>query len=241
VGSWRRHGERYDILPEVGLFKSHDISLATEKGEKDGRKGTKLKCKLHNLVPELLYERSKKSYCYPTAGRFAKTKGVEPKFKLEQDVHFNNTKYCATGYLIIPGDKHRFGKVGDFLHFFPRLKDLSGVQKDIPLLKVRDWQETVFDDLKFRIGDWDFDGALVTRRDTHTGAWVESEFSFKIKPPKDKKSKKKSSCLDPCGIWDHRKLRKLAAIYDELYATSTVFIQQPPIFYFSNPVSSVDI
>jgi hypothetical protein len=104
---------------------------------------------------------------------------------------------------------------------------------------VKDWRETVFDNLDFRIGNWDFGGALVTRRDSITGEWVESEFSFKIKLPKDAKSD--CEYLDPADGWDYGRLQKLSGVYSELFRMSSVFIQTPSIFYFSDPVSSQDV
>ncbi len=233
---WPRHGERYDTLPSVGLFKSSNISLATEKGVDGKSAKTKLKCKLHNFVPELLYKKVDKSYCVPSVGPYGDDPDVELKFKLEQDIHFDNCKYAATGYLIIPGRDHKFKKVSDFLPYYQRLTRVPGIKHDMPLVKVKDWQETVYDDLLFYIGDWEFKGALVTRRDTVTGDWDETEFSFKIKQPD-----KDCEWLEPADGWDYGKLQTLAAIYNEMFRISSVFIQSPSIFYFSNPVSSRDI
>ena len=215
------HGERYDTLPDIGALKSHNVTLATEKrGDGKGAK-TKLKCKLHNFAPELLYDRVEKSWCYPCRNH----RKIRPKFKLEQDIHFDNCKYCATGYVTIPGRDHWFTKVADFLPFFPRLAKVPRLRAEQALVKVKDWQ-----------GDWKLRGALVTRRDTATGAWEESEFSFKIK-----QRNRGCSWLRPAAGWDYGGLQTLGAIYREMAGMSSLFIQAPSIFTFADPVSSLDI
>ena len=160
---WERHGERYDTMRTGGLFKANNISLATEKRGNDKRAKTKLKCKLHNFVPELLYRKPEKSFCYPAFGAYRDHPKVETKLKLEQDIHFDNCKYAATGYLTIPGRDHEFAKVADFLPYYKRLKKIPGIDTDTALVKVKDWQESIYDDLELYIDDWKFKGALVTR------------------------------------------------------------------------------
>ena len=232
--SWSRHGERFDTSPVAGLFRSNGISLATEKAIAGKKKmKTKLKCKLHSLIPELLYENREDSYCYPSI----EDEEVEPKFKLEQDIHFNNCKYCATGYFKLPGTNHCFQTASDFLQYYPGLADVPGFDEATTLIKVKDWEETVFDDMKLEIGGWTIKGALVTRRDMSTKKWVESEFSFKLTRRDEDDCKR----LEPARGWDRGKLAELAKLYNELYGMSAVFIQTPSIFFFSDPVSSRDV
>lgn len=232
--SWSRHGERFDTAPNAGLFRTNGISLATEKviKGKTGKERTKLKCKMHSLLPELLYDKREESYCYPST----EVDSIETKFKLEQDIHFNNCKHCATGYFLLAGVEYQFETARDFLEYFPTLGMLPGVDKKAPLFKVKDWEETVFDELEFNIGDWKIKGALVTRRDMITREWVESEFSFKIKLPK--KQLGKCTHLDPAKGWEYEKLKELANVYNEMFGISSIFIRTPSIFYFSDPVSS---
>lgn len=234
--SWRRHGERYDTAPYVGLFRENGLSLATEKAIKGTKKKkTKLKCKQHALMPESLYKKHKKSYCYPRV----KDKSVKSKFKLEQDIHFNNCKYCATGYFKLDGTKHKFATAEDFLQYYPGLAKVPDFKKKLRLVKVKDWQETVFDGMEFKIGGLKAEGALVTRRDKKSAKWVESEFSFKIKLRK--KKLRKGKYLDPAIGWDYQGLKELSNIYNEFFGFSDVFIQSPSIFYFSGPVGSREI
>ena len=232
---WERRGERYDTLPTIGLFKSNNVTLATEKrGEGDDAR-TKLKCKLHNFVPELLYETVESAWSVPAPGDYGDE--VEPKFKLEQDIHFTNCKTCATGYLTLPGRDHEFSKVKEFLPYYPNLLKIPGTKRSQHLVKVKDWNETVFDDIEMSIGDWAIRGALVTRRDFLTGAWDESEFSFKI----ERALGDEEDPMEPAAGWDYQKLRELAAIYNELYRIDSIFIRAPSIFTFADPVSSTKI
>jgi hypothetical protein len=233
--SWKRRGERYDTMPgKTGIFRANRLSLATEKREDKKGKFTKLKCKLHNFVPELLYRTPEQSWAWPAAGDYEKKKKVELRFKLEQDIHFNNCKYCSTGYLTIPGCKHQFKKVKDFLPYFPRLTRVPGVHKDMTLSRVKNWDEVVFEDIEMTIGDWDITGALVTRRDHITGEWDESEFSFKLKLENYDCSK----IMEPARGWPYRDMRALQLVYNELFNNEQVFIREPGIFYFADSVSS---
>ena len=239
-GPKQRRGERYDTLPDVGLFRRQGISLASEKTGSGSEARTKLKCKLHNLVPELLYRKRKKARCWPALPVDDAEPGFQPKFKLEQDVHFNNTKVCATGYLTLPGHDHEFVRVADFLPYFPRLEGLDDVLPERLLVRVKDWDEVVFDGMEFRIGKLKLKGALVSRYRHDSGEWDETEFAFKLK----RKEGQDDDCNDflrPAAGWRYRDLRRLAALYKELFAISSVFIQSPSIFYFGDPVSSRDI
>ena len=222
---WLRRGERYDTCGN--LFRAHNISLATEKSERDGKQRTKLKCKLHSFVPELLYKRRKSAHCYPSPSN----SGVKTKFKKEQDIHFDNCKYCATGYLTLSGTGDEFNRVGDFIEYYPNLAKIPGVQPSDRLERVKNWDESVFDNIKMEINGWKLKGALVTRREHRSGEWVESEFSFKAKEPKKG--------------WKRKDLRAFAAGYTRLlreYAHADgLFIRAPSIFFFDNPVSSRDI
>jgi len=233
---WVRHGERFDTDRTAGVLLANRISLATEKRRDEGGGRTKLKCKLHNLVPELLYPSARRALCYPAKGPYRRRGDVKARFKLEQDVHFTNTKYCATGYLTIPGAGHRFDTLADFFPYFPNLARVAGLSPDLRLERVKDWQETVWDDFRFCVGGRNLRGALVTRRVTGSGSWEESELAFKVRQPKAR-----SRWLRPGRGWDRRSLAALAALYDELYGHAEVFIQRPPIFLFANPVSSLDI
>ena len=96
----------------------------------------------------------------------------------------------------------------------------------------------VFDDMEFCIGKLELKGALVSRYRRDSGEWEETEFAFKLK------RKQNDDCDDllrPAAGWRYRDLRRLAALYRELSTISSVFIQSPSIFYFSDPVSSRDI
>ncbi len=239
-GPKERRGERYDTLPDIGLFRRQGISLASEKTGSGSEARTKLKCKLHSLVPELLYPKPNKAWCWPALPGEGNERGYKPKFKLEQDIHFNNTKFCATGYLTLPGHDHEFARVEDFLPYFPRLEGLDGVRPDRLLVRVKDWDEVVFDDMEFCIGKLELKGALVSRYRHDSGEWDETEFAFKLK----RKQNRDDDCdkfLRPAAGWRYRDLRRLAALYKELFSISSVFIQSPSIFYFSDPVASRDI
>ena len=223
-GCWRRHGERFDS--QGGLFRSNKISLATEKSTIRGKERTKLKCKLHNFVPELLYpkpkktSKPKKAYCYPSV----RDHGIKTRFKLEQDVHFNNCKYCATGYFNLPGRDHEFSRVSDFLKFYPNLASIPCVSPKTKLKRVKDWNELVFDDVAMTIAGMEVRSALVTRRERIGDAWVESELSFKVEKTKDD--------------WDRKALMELALVYEYLFErySDRYFVREPSVFFFHAPV-----
>ena len=227
---WQRRGERYDT--KKSNFKRLNISLATEKSKIKETERTKLKCKLHNFVPELLYTSSKKASCYPGNGGNNK---IKTKFKREQDIHFDNCKYCATGYLDLPSLKPSFQKAKDFYTYYPNLEKACGVKPSTQLKKVKDWDEYIFDDLKIRVGSTEIKGALVTRINRGDSSWDETEFSFKIQQQQDSKQ--------PDGGWDFDDLNHLATIYQRLFTeySRTFFIRTPSIFYFNNPVSSQEV
>lgn len=233
--TWKRRGERYDTMPgNTGTFRANRVSLATEKGKDKHGKFTKLKCKLHNFVPQLLYRTPEESWAWPAAGAHEKDKSVKLRFKLEQDIHFNNCKYCSTGYLTLRGHKHQFKKVKDFLPYFPRLTKIPGVHEDMPLSRVKNWDEVVFDNIKMTIGKWGIMGALVTRRDHVTGELDESEYSFKLRM-------EGSGCsvvMEPALGWPYQDLCTLQLVYDELFKNDKVFIREPGVFYFADPVGS---
>ncbi|MFK5985953.1 MAG: hypothetical protein QM479_11085 [Pseudomonadota bacterium] len=217
---WQRRGERYDT--KRGFFKANKLTLATEKS-KDDKNRTKLKCKAHNFMPELLYPSIKESYCFPSAGSY---QNIKLKFKQEQDIHFNNCKYCATGYMKLPGTQHKFKHIKDFFPYYPNLKNIPNIDANKKLVKVKDWQESIFDDIEMSIGDFFIKGALVTRRDYDTGILDESEFSFKVAATDEQ--------------WDYEGLLQLGEIYNLVrdYYGDIFFISQPSIFTFQNPVSS---
>jgi len=220
---WERRGERYDT--QDSFFKSNRITLASEKSE-DDKNRTKIKCKLHNFIPELLYPEIEYAYCYPNAGSYD---DIELKFKQEQDIHFNNCKYCATGYMKLPGTAHQFTQVEEFYPYYPNLKKVPEIDGNADLVKVKDWQETIFDDIKMKIGDFEFKGALVTRRNYCDQSLDESEFSFKVTEGKDG--------------WDYNGLSQLADIYNLIRSRygEIFLINQPSIFTFQNPASSEEI
>lgn len=220
---WERTGERYDS--EDKFFKANRITLATEKSE-DDKNRTKLKCKLHNFVKELLYDTPEESYCHPENGGHEE---VKLKFKTEQDIHFNNCKYCATGYMKLPGTDYRFKNVEDFYPFYPNLKQVPGIKSSFKLKRVKHWNEVIFDDIEMSIGNLEMKGALVTRWNVKEKNLDESEFSFKI--------------TRTGARWDYNELVELAKVYDLMYSrfADIFLIQDPGIFTFENPASSQEI
>ena len=233
--SWTRQGDRYDSAND--FFKKHRISLATEYNSVKNR--TKLKCKLHNFVPELLYTQPNKSRCWP---RPDSNKVSGRRFKLEQDVHFNNCKYCCTGYMWFKGPL-RFQRAGDLLEFYPNLEELDGFDKKMQLRRVKEWDEVIFDDLKMKAGKLELGGALVTRRYRSNRELDESEFSFKLR---SKKITNNFDPMEPAACWKRKGLLVLQEVYDELFRSFAydansnpggIFIKDPGIFYFTEPVS----
>lgn len=217
---WRREGIRYDTAG--GDLKRNNLTLAIEATDEK----TKLKCKQHQFVPELLFEKPKHSLCLPDREAVSHYQQHAAKFKLEEDIHFSNIKYCAAGSLFVEGRANQFGSLDDFSHYFPGLGTLRSPAA--PLTPLSHWDEAVFDDMrtgwgKCRLADW----MLVNRWDWGTNTLLESELSFKVT---------KALAAD----WDYRLLRRAAALYLELQR-SGIFRAAPPIFFFDNPVSATDI
>ena len=214
---WIREGIRYDTdpQPDNGLFRQHNMSLAIEATDEL----TKYKCKQHHFIPELMYLKPKSALCYP------KNKGTSVKLKLEQDIHFNNAKYCTSGSLFLKGRRTDIRTVADFSRLFPRIERI--VPPDTELSPVSHWQETVCGKMVMRWGDVTLEWDLITRWDHQTQVLVESELSFRIL---------KTMKAD----WDDA----LLAVGNQLYLdlrTAGIFRLNPPIFYYHDPVSSVEI
>lgn len=215
---WIRDGIRYDTDAQDkanGLFRKHNISLAIEATDKL----TKYKCKQHNFIPELLYTKPKSALCYP------KAKGTDVKLKLEQDIHFNNCKYCASGSLFLKGRRTDIATVGDFSQLFPAIEQIAPA--DTPLYPVLHWQETVCGKMRTAWKNVDIEWYLVNRRDQQTGEFVESELAYKVK-----KAMKDD--------WDYAVLELASQLYLDLRVAG-IFRQHPPIFYYHDPVASVEI
>lgn len=210
---WAREGIRYDT--DSGLLKANNVTLATELSTLDGEERTKLKCKLHSFVPELLYADLQSSYCCPTQEYQEDT-----KVKVEQDIHFNSNKFCATGYLFIPGLHRSFKSVDDFRKYYKNIDSIPGVQAAMALKVVKHWNESVFDDMEMSVSAWEMLGALVIRRHTVTGGLVEAEFSMKVRMPDEG--------------WNYDNLSELAKVYNLLY-TSGLFEENPEVFHFKEP------
>lgn len=214
---WLREGIRYDTDANKanGLFRKHNMSLAIEATDEL----TKYKCKQHNFIPELLYTKPKAALCYP------RDKGADVKLKLEQDIHFDNCKYCASGSLFLKGRRTEIATVGDFSRLFPGIEQIA--PKDTALYPVSDCQETVCDKMVTAWRDITIEWNLVTRWDHQTRALVESELSYKItKGMKDD--------------WDYALLEIGYRLYLDLRVAG-IFRQNPPIFYFQDPVAGVEI
>jgi len=214
---WTREGIRYDTdaIGGNGLFRRHNMSLAIEATDAQ----TKYKCKQHNFIPELLYAKPKSALCYP------KNKGVGTKLKLEQDIHFDNCKYCASGSLFLDGRRTDIATVGDFSRLFPGIEQIA--TPEIALHPVSHWRETVCGKMVTAWGDIRIEWDLINRRDFKTHALGESELSYKIgKAMKDD--------------WDYPLLKLASQLYLALRAAG-IFRQNPPIFYFQDPVAGVEI
>lgn len=214
---WIREGIRYDtdVQSSKGLFRQHNMSLAIEATDEM----TKYKCKQHHLIPELLFRKPKSMLCYP------KNKGSSVKLKLEQDIHFNNCKYCASGSLFLKGRRTDIATVGDFSRLFPKIEKIA--PPDTLLFPVAHWQETVCGKMVTQWDDISLEWNLVTRWDHQTQTLVESELAFRIL----KKTK---------ANWDDALLAICSQLYLDL-RTAGIFHPHPPIFYYHDPVSSVEI
>jgi hypothetical protein len=215
---WRREGIRYDTAPDRsgrGLFRHHNLTLAVEASDEK----TKLKCKQHHFMPELLFESPKASVCHPKPGLDG------AKLKLEQDLHFDNAKFCASGSVFIEGRQTDVQDLRFFSRRFPGLKELA--PSATPLRVLSHWDETVYDKLLTRIGKIEFEWMLVNRWDHDPSELLESELSFKlVKSIKDD--------------WDRKALDAANRLYLALGGTGA-FMAYPPIFLYRDPVASVDI
>lgn len=215
-----REAIRYDTSdrPEDALFRRQGLSLAIEAT--DAR--TKLKCKHHSFIPELLGAEPADSVCYPSlrGGR------AKARFKIEQDLHFNNTKTCASGSVFLPGRRTDADAVSFFSAHFPGIASLCAPETRLHV--VHHWRETVFEVRELRFGKARFANLmLVNRRDPSSGALVESELSYKVR-------------REAGRGWDREQLALASRLYAALNATR-VFQADPPIFYLLDPVGSVDI
>lgn len=219
---WRREGIRYDT--ENSTLKSKNLTLAIEATNEC----TKLKCKEHNFIPELLYEKADESICYPDIQASKGYKKHKTKFKLEEDLHFSNLKYCASGSLFVEGRSTQVKTLEFFSRYFPALITKIPLPADTPLNALSHWDEAVFDEMSVEWDGVEFkDWMLVNRWEWGTNKLIESELSFKVEKEMDKD-------------WEYDDLRKANQLYLALQKKS-LFIQVPPIFFYNKPVSSVDI
>ncbi|MEN3373836.1 hypothetical protein [Dechloromonas sp. ZS-1] len=221
---WRREGIRYDTAPKgvPGILKQNNLTLAVEATDTM----TKLKCKAHHFVPELLYDTPKTSASYPDIKAAARYKHHDAKFKLEEDLHFSNLKYCASGSVFVKGRQVEAERLAFFSQYFPALENL--LPAETRLHPVSHWDEAVFDQFTTRWGknsitSW----MLVNRWQWDTNTLLESELSFKV----DK---------EMGTPWDLDTLHVASTLYLALKKTG-IFMAAPPIFFYDNPVSSVDI
>ena len=217
---WRRDGIRYDTA-DLEL-KRHNLTLAIEATDEK----TKLKCKQHHFIPELLFKKPKDSICLPDEKSVRRYKEHGAKFKLEEDLHFSNIKYCASGSLFVEGRSQRVSTVEYFSRYFRKLDSL--LPASTPLLPLSHWDEAVYDKMITRWGNYEFsDWMLVNRWAYGSNTLLESELSFKVEIGINEK-------------WDYKKLYHASQLYLELQR-SGMFMTVPPIFFFDNPVSSTDI
>ncbi len=211
---WQRLGIRYDTEPNKapGLFRQNNISLAIEASDSL----TKFKCKQHSFIAELLAIKPGAALCYP------KNKGRDVKFKLEQDIHFNNTKFCASGSLFLKGEHTRTATVRDFSRLFPAIERIAACET--LLYPVSQWQETVLEfSTQWPAGELGW--MLVNRWEGDT--LIESELSYKLaKAMKDE--------------WNRELLELANRLYLELQK-NPLFLKDPPVFYYQDPVASVSV
>lgn len=218
---WRREGIRYDTC-DNRLKQDNNLTLAIEATDER----TKLKSKQHNFIPELLFKKPDRSVCYPDIQASKGYKKHDTKFKLEEDLHFSNLKYCASGSLFIEGRSTQVETLEFFSRYFPALENL--LPSSTPLKALSHWDEAVFDDMSVEWDGTEFnDWMLVNRWEWNTNKLIESELSFKVEKEMDED-------------WEYDDLRKANQLYLALQKKS-LFIQVPPIFFYNNPVSSVDI
>ncbi len=228
-GSWKRRGTRFDTSGQG--FKARNLTLAIEAA--NSRNETKVKCKYHNFIPELLFEKMKEAISWPTRKKF-KGKSIKRKMKLEEDVHFDNIKFCASGSVVLLGTTHNFKKVKDFGKFFKRIN--RWIPGKTHLGVISDWKEVLKNDMRIKkkgspFKD-DLEFYLCNRWNRSDGSLDESELSFKIKAVKITKKGR--------AIWDHKELKAANKLYLELQR-NPVFIQAPSIFFVDTPASSTSI
>lgn len=217
---WRREAIRYDT--EVRDLRNNNLTLAIEATDEK----TKLKCKQHHFMPELLFKKPRHSICFPAAKAASCCKEHGAKLKLEEDMHFSNVKYCASGSLFVKGRATQSNSAADFIHFFPRLGKL--LSANTPLVPVSHWDEAVFDDMLTSWSRYEFcDWMLVNRWQWESTTLLESELSFKI-------------VKEMSEDWDYKILQQASKLYLELQKTG-IFMATPPIFFYDNPVSSIEI
>lgn len=216
----RREGLRYDTAGRD--LKRNNLTLAIEATDEK----TKVKCKQHHFIAELLFAGPTDALCLPDGKAVENFKQHGAKLKREADLHFSNIKFCASGSLFAKGRATQVATLDSFSRYFPRLDTL--LPSATPLTPLSHWDEAVFDEMivgwgKARFSDW----MLVNRWDWGTTTLLESELSFKlVKPLADE--------------WDYRVLRQASRLYLELQK-SGIFMPAPPIFFYDNPVSSTDI
>lgn len=227
--TWTRRGTRFDV---AGMgFKARNLTLAIEASAM--LEGTKVKCKYHNFIPELLCKTMEDSVCWPTRDTLD-GKCIDPEIKLEEDIHFDNIKFCLSGSVKLPGVDHTFEKVKDFGNYFAHIEDW--IPKETPLGVVSDWDEVIRNDMEIREGSllMGLTFYLCNRWLRSDGSLDESELSFKVKmerETKDGKTKKE---------WDYERLREANALYLELQK-DPVFVPAPSIFFVDTPASSTSI
>lgn len=217
---WQRDARRYDALD--GKLKASQLTLAIEATDER----TKLKCKQHTFIPELLFAKPADAIVYPDIQASGLYKKHDTKLKREQDIHLDNIKFCASGSLFLKGRQTDIEDSSFFLRYYPHLDRI--LPATVPLQTVSHWNETVYDDMRTRwkhtdITTW----MLVNRWDARTHELLESELSFKVVKELD-------------DAWDYSLLRNAGALYLALRKTG-VFMELPPIFTFPDPVSSIDI
>lgn len=217
---WRRDGIRYDTAK--GQLKANKLTIGVEAADKR----TKFKFKQHDFVPEMLFDKPENAMVLPDIRKSSTYKKHDTTLKLEQDLHLDNIKYCASGSLYVKGHQTDVEDTSFFSPYYPGLLKLF--PKPVALKPVSHWDEAIFDDMSVSWGHNDIDTwMLVNRWDAKTKEFLEAELSFKvIKRYEDD--------------WDYHALREAARLYLALRKTG-LFKELPPIFTFSDPVSSIDI
>ena len=223
---WYRDARRFDTAPKAAdgiLRRKLWLSLAIEATDEK----TKLKCKQHSFIPELIYDKPKKSVCYPDLSEAGKYDDCNGKFKVEQDLHVDNTKTCVSGSLFLPGKQTDVQTLAFFSRYFPALGEL--LPEETRLYTISHWNETVFDDIQFAIKKQiTLDSVmLVNRWDAATGKFLEAELAFKVE-------------TELGEAWDCNQLQLASRCYQAIFDTG-VFRPAPPIFFYFDPVASVEI